>query len=213
MNLFIETPDSPAARRDSVGRTQDAWVKSMQEQYETRGQAPKEESKLFGAPDAADAGSAGAEVSGRGARVDGGAPDCGVRAGAGTLGHGARAHAGESGRDASSGARASSHSARADAETAGNNAHPDTSYSLAQESYRDELVFHKQRARRRRVAAIVRVLACVVLIPLALVVVFVGSYIMTCVVNGATPNEVFDLLSTMPERIASFVRAVAAGVV
>lgn len=213
MNLFIETPDSTAARRDSVGRTQDAWVKSMQEQYETRGQAPEGASKLFGVPDAVDAGGADAEVSGRGARVDGSAPDCGAQAGAGTLGHGVQTHAGTSGCDASSGAGASSRSARVDAGMVGKNVHPDASYSLAQESYRDELAFHKQRARRRRLAAIVRVLACVVLIPLALVVVFVGSYIMTCVVNGATPHEVFDLLSTMPERITSFVRAVAAGVV
>lgn len=213
MNLFIETPDSTTVRRDGAGHTQDAWVKSMQEQYETRGQAPEGASKLFGAPDAVDAGGTDAEVSGRGAWKDGSAPDCGVQAGAGTLGCGVQAHAGAPGRDASSGAGASSRSARVDAEVAGKNVHPDASYSLAQESYRDELAFHKQRARRRRLAAIVRVLACVVLIPLALVVVFVGSYIMTCVVNGATPHEVFDLLSTMPERIASFVRAVAAGVI
>ncbi len=202
MNLFIEAPDSAAVRRDSAGRTQDAWVKSMQEQYQARGQTPEGANGLFDAPDATGAGSADTRTPSSGACAHGGAPDCGARAGAGVSSRGAQTNAVAPGLGA-----------QVDAEMPGKTVHPDASYSLAQESYRDELAFHKQRARRRRCAAIARVLACVVLIPLALIVVFVGSYVMTCVINGATPDEVFDLLSTMPERIASFVRAVTAGVV
>ena len=41
-------------------------------------------------------------------------------------------------------------------------------------------------------------------IPLLLVAVFVGSYVFTCIFNGATPEEVVELLSDMVTRCVSF---------
>ena len=46
---------------------------------------------------------------------------------------------------------------------------PDRSYSLEQEAYREELAFDRRRQRRRRVLAAVRLLAAVVLVPIALI--------------------------------------------
>lgn len=64
--------------------------------------------------------------------------------------------------------------------------------------------------RRRRIGACLRVLALIVLIPLGLAAVFVGSYVLTCIINGATPEEVLDVLAAMPSRVESFVRSVMA---
>lgn len=83
-------------------------------------------------------------------------------------------------------------------------------YSVAQDAYREELAFQRRRARRRRIGACLRVLALIVLIPLGLAAVFVGSYVLTCIINGATPEEVLDVLAAMPSRVESFVRSVMA---
>ena len=83
-------------------------------------------------------------------------------------------------------------------------------YSVAQDAYREELAFQRRRARRRRIGACLRVLAFIVLIPLGLAAVFVGSYVLTCIINGATPEEVLDVLAAMPSRVESFVRSVMA---
>ena len=45
---------------------------------------------------------------------------------------------------------------------------------------------------------------------LGLAAVFVGSYVLTCIINGATPEEVLDVLAAMPSRVESFVRSVMA---
>lgn len=78
-------------------------------------------------------------------------------------------------------------------------------YSQAQQSYREELAYSKKRARRRRWNAVVRVLAFLVLLPLFLVGVFVGVYVLTCILNGASPDELAELL----RELVAYVRAFA----
>lgn len=70
-------------------------------------------------------------------------------------------------------------------------------YSQAQQSYREELAYNKKRVRRRRWNAVVRVLAFLVLLPLFLVGVFVGVYVLTCILNGASPDELVELLGEL----------------
>ncbi len=77
-------------------------------------------------------------------------------------------------------------------------------YSIQQESYRAELAFDRARERRRKFLAVLRALAMVVLVPLGLVLLFVGSYSLTCILHGATPDEVVELLQMMFERVCSF---------
>lgn len=81
-----------------------------------------------------------------------------------------------------------------------------TPYSTAQEAYRDERAFDARRVRSRRRAAIARVLAVVVLTPIALVLLFLAAYATTCIVNGASPEELAELLGRLLERCAAFAR-------
>lgn len=78
-------------------------------------------------------------------------------------------------------------------------------YSLQQESYRKELAFDRKRARRRKSGAVLRALGYCVGVPIALVIVFVVSYVLTCIVNGATPEEVVELAGSLFERVRGFV--------
>ena len=78
-------------------------------------------------------------------------------------------------------------------------------YSIQQESYRKELAFDRARERRRKLVAVVRMLIMIVAIPAGLVLLFVASYSLTCILNGATPDEVLELLQMMFERICDFV--------
>ena len=50
-----------------------------------------------------------------------------------------------------------------------------------------------------------RVLAFLVLLPLFLVGVFVGVYVLTCILNGASPDELVELLG----ELVVYVRALA----
>lgn len=77
-------------------------------------------------------------------------------------------------------------------------------YSVAQEAYREELAFDKRRTRRRKRLALLRVVGLIIGIPLLLAVVFVGSYVCTCILNGATPEEVAELLGEMAGHVTSF---------
>ncbi|AEB07691.1 di-heme cytochrome c peroxidase [Coriobacterium glomerans PW2] len=80
-------------------------------------------------------------------------------------------------------------------------------YSVAQESYREELAYDRHRARCRRAARICRALLLLIGIPMALCLVFTASYALTCILNGATPSEVVELLSGLFNRITGFIRA------
>lgn len=77
-------------------------------------------------------------------------------------------------------------------------------YSIQQESYRKELAFDRARTRRRKALGILRMLAMIVAIPAGLALLFVASYALTCILRGATPDEVLELLQMMLERICDF---------
>ena len=77
-------------------------------------------------------------------------------------------------------------------------------YSVAQEAYREELAFDRRRARSRKVRSVLRVAGLIIGIPLLLVAVFIGSYICTCILNGATPEEIGELLAGMVTRVTQF---------
>ena len=85
---------------------------------------------------------------------------------------------------------------------------PDGSYSLEQESYQTELAFDRARTRRRKLAAVVRTIAAIVLVPAVLAVVFVASYTLTCILNGATPQEVVELLGDLAHNVIELIQSI-----
>ena len=87
---------------------------------------------------------------------------------------------------------------------------PET-YSVQQDSYAQELAFDKRRARRRRLGQRLRTLAMIVLIPLGLAAIFLVSYSLTCILNGASPNEVLQHLSALGQRLGDVVTTIRAG--
>ena len=84
-------------------------------------------------------------------------------------------------------------------------------YSVQQDSYAQELAFDKRRARRRRLGQRLRTLAMIVLIPLGLAAIFLVSYALTCILNGASPNEVLQHLSALGQRIGDLITTIRAG--
>ena len=74
-------------------------------------------------------------------------------------------------------------------------------YSVQQDSYAQELAFDKRRSRRRRWGQRLRTLAMIVLIPLGLAAIFLASYALTCILNGASPSEVFEHLAALGQRL------------
>lgn len=77
-------------------------------------------------------------------------------------------------------------------------------YSTAQEAYRDALAYDAQRSRSRKCWAVVRIAMIAVLTPVALVLLFLAAYATTCIVNGATPEELVGLMGQLFERMAVF---------
>ncbi len=86
---------------------------------------------------------------------------------------------------------------------------PET-YSVQQDSYAQELAFDKHRARRRRLGQRLRTLAMIVLIPLGLAVIFLASYALTCILNGASPNEVLQHLAALGQRLGDVAATIRA---
>lgn len=84
-------------------------------------------------------------------------------------------------------------------------------YSVQQDSYAQELAFDKHRARRRRWAQRLRTLAMIVLIPLGLAAIFLASYALTCILNGASPNEVLQHLAALGQRLDDVITTIRAG--
>jgi len=84
-------------------------------------------------------------------------------------------------------------------------------YSVQQDSYAQELAFDKRRARRRRWAQRLRTLAMIVLIPLGLAAIFLVSYALTCILNGASPNEVLEHLAALGQRLGDVITTIRAG--
>ena len=87
---------------------------------------------------------------------------------------------------------------------------PET-YSVQQDSYAQELAFDKRRTRHRRVGQRLRTLAMIVLIPLGLAAIFLVSYALTCILNGASPNEVLQHLTALGQRLGDVITAIRAG--
>ena len=83
-------------------------------------------------------------------------------------------------------------------------------YSVQQDSYAQELAFDKRRARRRRVGQRLRTLAMIVLIPLGLAAIFLVSYALTCILNGASPGEVLQHLSALGQRLGDVITTIRA---
>lgn len=84
-------------------------------------------------------------------------------------------------------------------------------YSVQQDSYAQELAFDKRRARRRRWAQRLRTLAMIVLIPLGLAAIFLASYTLTCILNGASPSEVLKHLAALGQRLGDVATTICAG--
>ncbi len=79
-------------------------------------------------------------------------------------------------------------------------------YSVQQEEYRRELDYDRGRARRRAARTRLHTLAMIVLVPLGLIAIFLVSYSLTCILNGATPEEVVQHLSNLYARLASAIQ-------
>ena len=84
-------------------------------------------------------------------------------------------------------------------------------YSVQQDSYAQELAFDKRRARHRRLGQCLRTLAMIVLIPLGLAAIFLMSYALTCILNGASPNEVLQHLSALGQRLGDVITTIRTG--
>lgn len=84
-------------------------------------------------------------------------------------------------------------------------------YSVQQDSYAQELAFDKRRARRRRWAQRLRTLAMIVLIPLGLAAIFLASYALTCILNGASPSEVLEHFAALGQRLGDVITTIRAG--
>ena len=84
-------------------------------------------------------------------------------------------------------------------------------YSVQQDSYAQELAFDRRRARRRRWAQRLRTLAMIVLIPLGLAAIFLASYALTCILNGASPSEVLEHLAALGQRLGDVITTICAG--
>lgn len=74
-------------------------------------------------------------------------------------------------------------------------------YSLEQETYRRELDYDRARQRQRKALGKLRVIALALLVPLGLAVIFLVSYALTCILNGATPEEVVQHLAALGQRL------------
>lgn len=86
---------------------------------------------------------------------------------------------------------------------------PWNQYSLAQETYREERAYDRQRARRRKRHGVLRIVGMFILVPLMLVAAFLVSYILTCIINGASPDDVAGLLANLWERVRGWFLGIA----
>lgn len=73
--------------------------------------------------------------------------------------------------------------------------------TVAEDAYRAERAYDVRRTRRRRITEVLRVLASIVAVPVIVAVVFVASYALTCVLDGASPEELVAALQALFERV------------
>lgn len=75
-------------------------------------------------------------------------------------------------------------------------------------AYRCEKAYDARRRRRRAALAVLRTVLTIALVPVAVAIVFVGSYAVTCILDGATPEELVQALLDLLEQVKSIVREV-----
>ena len=63
-----------------------------------------------------------------------------------------------------------------------------------------ELDFDRARSRRKKRAGALRAIAAALLVPLLLLASFVFAYTLTCILQGATPEEVGQMLAALARR-------------
>ena len=71
-------------------------------------------------------------------------------------------------------------------------------------AYEAERAYDAARTRHARRMGALRVVLTVVLVPCALFAVFVTAYALTCVMNGASPQELGELLRNGYAHMGSF---------
>lgn len=85
--------------------------------------------------------------------------------------------------------------------------------AIGREAYREEIAYGRRRARRRRRLGALRALGVAVLVPVVLVAAFLASYVLTCILSGASPEEVAGLLAAMWERVRGWLQGMASGLI
>lgn len=81
--------------------------------------------------------------------------------------------------------------------------------SYAADVYREERDFDRQRRRRRKAGSAMRLLVLFVLVPVAMVAVFVAAYAVTLILNGAAPEDVLVSLQGIGVRVESLLAGMA----
>lgn len=199
MQLFLETPEMRARRLErAAGSQMGAAAPSVSARVPDTG-AGRRRSALFDdaftapAPSIGAPGSSGSTSGGRVRRVP--------------RSHGGAVRGGAAGREPDVAAASASAAAfgQASAQPA---PRADGGYSIEQESYQEALAFHRQRARRSMRRAAVRVVLIAFGVPLALALIFIAAYVFTCVLDGATPQEVGVLLVELFHDVAGLVHDV-----
>lgn len=73
------------------------------------------------------------------------------------------------------------------------------------EAYVEERAYDARRTRRRVFTGLFRTLLLVLSVPLLVAVVFIASYALTCILDGATPEELVEAFATLIDQIRSLV--------
>lgn len=81
--------------------------------------------------------------------------------------------------------------------------------SIAGEAYQEERAYAARRHRHKLVLGMLRTVGVIVAVPVIVTLVFVASYALTCVLEGATPEELVQALSDLWEQALRIVREVA----
>lgn len=82
--------------------------------------------------------------------------------------------------------------------------HHDREDGVATIGYKRERAFDRHRKLMRVLGLIGRVLGIIILTPVLVVAIFTAAYLMTCILNGATPAELPGLLDVMWESGITF---------
>ena len=88
---------------------------------------------------------------------------------------------------------------------------PDRLYSVEQESYREELAFNRRRSKRRRALSVARMVGLVIAVPTGLVLLFLLAYALTCIMDGASPEELVGLMTELLEHASAVVHQAFSG--